>query len=84
MEPELHDGEIALCRKRTPSVGEIGVFLFNGSFYVKQFITDGWFVYLRSVNRKRKDSDLDISLSADTDLRCFGSVIHRPIPLVKQ
>ena len=60
MEPELHDGEIALCTKRRPQIGEIVVCLVNGSFYVKQFITDGVNIYLRSINRNRKDADLDI------------------------
>lgn len=82
MEPELHDGEIALCRKRNPNDGEIIVCLVNGSFYVKQFITDGLNIYLRSINRKRKDADLDIWHFNDDTFVCFGTVIHKKIPLV--
>lgn len=84
MEPELHDGEIALCTKRRPEIGEIVVCLVNGSFYVKQFITDGVNIYLRSVNRKRRDADLDIWATGDFSVKCFGTVIHKRIPLVKQ
>lgn len=84
MEPELHDGEIALCTKRRPEIGEIVVCLVNGSFYVKQFITDGLNIYLRSVNRKRKDADLDIWNSGNDTVKCFGTVIHKRIPLVQQ
>lgn len=84
MEPELHDGEIALCTKRRPQIGEIVVCLVNGSFYVKQFITDGRNIYLRSVNRKRKDADIDIWASGDYTVKCFGTVIHKRVPLVQQ
>lgn len=84
MEPELHDGEIALCTKRRPEIGEIVVCLVNGSFYVKQFITDGLNIYLRSVNRKRKDADLDIWNSGNDTVKCFGTVMHKRIPLVQQ
>lgn len=84
MEPELHDGEIVLCMKRRPKIGEIVVALVNGSFYVKQFISDGSNIYLRSVNRARKDSDLDIWASGDYTGMCFGTVIHRRIPIVEQ
>lgn len=84
MEPELHDGEIVLCKKRTPQIGEIVVCLVNGSFYVKQFITDGINIYLRSINRARKDADLDIWHYNNDTVQCFGTVIHRKIPLVME
>ena len=84
MEPELHDGEIALCTKRRPQIGEIVVCLVNGSFYVKQFITDGVNIYLRSINRNRKDADLDIWATGNYTVKCFGTVIHKRIPLVQQ
>ena len=84
MDPELHDGEIALCRKRNPTDGEIIVCLVNGSFYVKQFITDGMNIYLRSINRARKDADLDIWHYNNDTFQCFGTVIHKKIPLVME
>lgn len=84
MEPELHDGEIVLCTKRRPQIGEIVVCLVNGSFYVKQFITDGTNIFLRSINRARSDADIDIWHYNNDTVRCFGTVIHKKIPLVMQ
>lgn len=84
MEPELHDGEIYLCKKRYPEIGEIAVAVVNGEFYVKQFITDGKNIFLRSVNRARKDRDIDIWRSGQYTGRCLGTVIHKRIPLVEQ
>ena len=84
MEPELHDGEIYLCKKRYPEIGEIAVAVVNGEFYVKQFITDGKNIFLRSVNRARKDNDIDIWRSGQYTGRCLGTVIHKRIPLVEQ
>lgn len=84
MEPELHDGEIYLCKRRYPEIGEICVAMVNGGFYVKQFITDGHNIYLRSVNRARKDNDIDIMESGQYTGKCLGTVIHKRIPLVDQ
>ena len=84
MEPELHDGQIALCVKKRPEIGQIAVFFVSGSFYVKQYITDGKNIYLRSVNRQRKDADLDIWETGNEDVICYGTVIHKQIPLVQQ
>ena len=84
MEPELHDGQIALCLKRPPEIGEIIVCMVNGAFVVKQFITDGYNIYLRSVNRKRKDKDIDILGTGQYQFACYGTVIHKRIPLVQQ
>lgn len=84
MEPELHDGQIYLCKRRYPEIGEICVAMVNGGFYVKQFITDGHNIYLRSVNRARKDNDIDIMESGQYTGKCLGTVIHKRIPLVEQ
>ena len=84
MEPELHDGEIALCLKRKPEIAEIVVAMVDGFVYVKQFITDGRNIYLRSINRKRKDADVDIWYTGNQRVTCLGTVIHRKIPLVSQ
>ena len=80
MEPALHDGEIVLCVKRRPEVGDVCVMLVNGAFYVKQYITDGHNVYLRSLNRERSDADLDLWETGSDSVKCFGTVIlpHRP------
>jgi hypothetical protein len=42
---------------------------------VKQFITDGRNIYLRSLNRARKDADLDIWESGSDTVQCYGTVI---------
>lgn len=84
MEPELHDGEIALCLKRKPEIAEIVVAMVDGFVYVKQFITDGRNIYLRSINRRRKDADVDIWYTGNQRVTCLGTVIHRKIPLVSQ
>jgi len=84
MEPELHDGDIVLCRRKRPEIGEIAVMMVNGAIYVKQYITDGINIYLRSINRKRKDCDIDIWSSGNDTVVGYGTVIHKKIPLVMQ
>lgn len=84
MEPHLHDGDIALCLKRNPQIGEIVVIMVNGSLLVKQYISDGYNIYLRSLNRKRKDCDYDIWHTSTDTVSCFGTVIMPKIPLVQQ
>ena len=83
MEPELHDGQIALCLKCRPRVGELAVMMVNGTMLVKQFITDNYNIYLRSLNRARKDCDYDIMGSGNDTVLCFGIVMtDHKIPLV--
>lgn len=84
MEPELHDGQIALCVKRPPAMGEIVVVMVNGFLLVKQFLTDGENMSLRSVNRRRRDCDLDVWASGNDTIRLYGTVIHRKIPEVDE
>ena len=84
MEPELHDGEIVLCVKRIPQVGELAVMMVNGFLLVKQYITDGRNIYLRSINRNRKNLDMDIWATGNDTVIGYGTVIHRKIPLVPQ
>lgn len=84
MEPEFKDGEVVLCRRVRPEVGDIAVIMVNGFLLVKQYITDGQNIYLRSLNRERKDLDLDIWASGDDTVVGYGTVIHRRLPLVKQ
>lgn len=84
MEPELRDGQVALCVKRRPQTGEVAVMLVNGAFYVKQFITDGHNIYLRSLNRARRDADLDIWETGTDTVQCFGTVLlDHPVPLAE-
>jgi len=85
MEPLLNDGQIVLCTKERPDIGDVAIVMVNGALLVKQFITDGRNVYLRSINRKRKDCDYDIWESGNDTVICYGTVIlkKRP-PLVDQ
>ena len=84
MEPEFRDGEIVLCRRKRPEVGDICVIMVNGFLLVKQYISDGMNIYLRSLNRARKDLDVDIWASGSDTVVGYGTVIHSRIPLVKQ
>lgn len=85
MEPVLRDGQIALCLKRRPQIGELAVMMVNGSLLCKQFITDNYGnVYLRSLNRARKDCDYDIWESGTDTVKCFGTVLVKRVPLVEQ
>ena len=84
MEPEFHDGDIVLCRKKRPEIGEIAVMMVDGFIYVKQYIEGINGFYLRSLNRKRKDCDLDVLYSGGQHVEGYGTVIHKKIPLVMQ
>lgn len=84
MEPELRDGEIVLCERKRPEIGELAVMMVNGLLLVKQYITDGENMYLRSINRARKDCDVDLWASGNETVVAYGRVIgHRP-PLVRE
>lgn len=85
MEPLLQDGSVALCRKGYPQIGDVVVVMVNGSLICKQFISDGKNIFLRSLNRRRKDCDYDIWAMGNDTIKCFGTVIlkSRP-PLVRQ
>ena len=84
MEPEFHAGDIVLCRKKKPDIGEIAVIMVDGFIYVKQYIEGINGFYLRSLNRKRKDCDLDVLYSGGQRVEGYGTVIHKKIPLVMQ
>ncbi len=76
MEPDLTDGQIALCAEKRPEIGDVAVMMVNGCLLVKQFAADNYGnLYLRSLNRKRKDADLDIRASGDDTVLCYGIVI---------
>ncbi len=85
MEPELHDGEVVLCVRRRAQIGELAVIMVNGFLYVKQYIADSFGnIYLRSLNRQRKDLDVDIMASGNDTVTGYGVVIHRHVPLVRE
>ena len=80
MEPVLTDGQIALCAEKTPQIGDVAVMMVNGALLVKQFIGDGHNIYLRSINRDRKDADVDIWESGNERIECYGIVILKKRP----
>ena len=86
MEPLLHDGDVALCVRRRPEIGDIAVMTVNGALYVKQYIRDNYGnVYLRSLNRARRDCDLDVMASGSDSVLCWGTLLlDRRVPLVDE
>lgn len=84
MEPYLHDGEVVLCKRKRPEIGDLAVIMVNGFLVVKQYITDGLNIYLRSLNRNRKDLDVDIWSSGNDTVVGYGTVIFKKLPLVRQ
>lgn len=85
MEPELHDGEIVLCERVKPEIGMLAVLMVNGFLLVKQYIEDNYGnMYLRSINRARRDLDVDIYSSGNDTVTAYGRVIGRKPPLVKE
>ena len=81
MEPVLHDGQIALGVKRPPEPGEVGAFLLDGEFLVKQCAGDNYGnVYLFSFNPAYEQ--IDVMASGERSLLCFGTVLlDRRYPL---
>lgn len=76
MEPVLHDGDIALCVEQAPQIGDVAVMMVNGCLVVKQYIRDNYGnIYLRSLNRARRDADLDVMASGNDTVTCYGTVI---------
>jgi phage repressor protein C with HTH and peptisase S24 domain len=85
MEPELRDGDVVLCERKRPEIGELAVMMVNGFLLVKQYIEDGYGnMYLRSLNRARSDLDVDILTSGNDTVTPYGRVICRKLPLVRQ
>lgn len=86
MEPVLHDGQVALCAKRRPQIGDVAVVMINGAMLVKQYISDYYGnVYLRSLNRARRDCDYDLMASGTDTAQSFGVVIlPKRVPIVEE
>lgn len=85
MTPYFQHGEVVLCQKRIPQTGEIAVMMVDGFLVVKQYIR-GYnnSIFLRSLNRQRKDLDIDLYESGNETVQGWGTVIHKPIPLVEE
>lgn len=84
MEPHFKNGEVVLCQKRVPNDGDIAVMSVNGAIVVKQYISAYGNIYLRSLNRARKNLDIDILESGNYTVVGYGTVICAKIPLVTQ
>ena len=86
MEPYLPNDSIQLCVKAFPQDGEVGVFMVDGDFYVKQCCTDyAGNLHLFSLNRAREDMDKHIWATGENNVLCFGKVIMAatvPLPLI--
>lgn len=72
MEPVYHDGQtVWVHQQSTLERGEIGVFLYDGSAYLKQLGSDGNRVWLHSLNPNYPDLEVSDALP----LRVLGRVV---------
>lgn len=84
MEPELHHGDIVLCKKRQPMDGEIAAVMVNGFLYVKQVERDKYGgLHLLSVNRQRKSLDVHIYAESTDTVKIYGTLFHGFMPPIK-
>ncbi len=72
MEPRFHSGQTVWVHQQpTLDPGEIGVFLYDGSAYLKQLRRDGGRVYLHSLNQAYADLEISDALP----LRVLGKAV---------
>lgn len=73
MEPEFHDGEIIwVHQQRSLMTGDIGIFLYDGSAYLKQLVAKKNSMALHSLNPEYSD----IIVSPELPLRVLGKVLR--------
>lgn len=73
MEPQYHDGQTIWVRQqRSLMTGEIGIFLYDGSAYLKQLVARESSMALHSLNPKYED----IIISPELPLRVLGKVMR--------
>lgn len=86
MEPYLHDQTVALGVFGTPGIGDVGAFILDGSYLVKQYFKDAMGnVYLLSLNRAEEDKDVTIWASGNESLLTIGTILmdkKPPLPKV--
>lgn len=71
MEPRYHDGQVVWVRQqRSLMTGEIGIFLYDGSAYLKKLVAREDRMALHSLNPKYPD----ILISPELPLRVLGKV----------
>ena len=72
MEPRFHDGQTVWVHQQpTLTPGEIGVFLYDGSAYLKQLRRDGGRIWLHSLNPAYHD----LEISDAFPLRVLGKAV---------
>ncbi|MDE7424088.1 MAG: XRE family transcriptional regulator [Lachnospiraceae bacterium] len=72
MEPRFHDGQIAWVHSQdTLEPGEIGIFLYNGNVYIKEFSVDEHGVFLHSLNPDYRP----IRINDNYPFKIFGKVL---------
>ena len=72
MEPKFHDGQTVWVRQqRSLMTGEFGIFLYDGSAYLKQLVAREGTVALHSLNPRYDD----ILISSALPLRVLGKVL---------
>ena len=73
MEPKFHDGEtVWVHQQRSLMSGEIGIFLYDGSAYLKQLTAENETVSLHSLNPDYSD----IIISPELPRRVLGKVLR--------
>ena len=84
MEPWIHDGDIVLAQRRVDlRDGDVGIFFAKDGMVCKQYCQDSQGnIYLFSLNRARRDADVNIPATSDLRVLCYGRVLmDRQIPL---
>ena len=85
MEPYLPDGSVQIGIRETPRDGDVVAIMVDGAFYVKQIAMSPFGdLYLKSLNRARRDMDVTVHASGNSTVRCFGTILMRervPLPL---
>lgn len=73
MEPRFHDGQTIWVRQqRSLMTGDIGIFLYDGSAYLKQLVAGEKSMALHSLNPQYND----IIISPELPLRVLGKVLN--------
>lgn len=73
MEPEFHNGQTVWVRQqRSLMTGDIGIFLYDGSAYLKQLVAKDSSMALHSLNPRYPD----IIVSPELPLRVLGKVLR--------
>ena len=84
MEPYIKNGSrVYVSRSDEVRDGDIGIFFVDGDMKCKQYCRDvRGSTYLFSLNRRRRDADVEIPASSGVTICCFGKVLlGRRVPL---